>query len=684
MVYDIANISLQFYRKMIHHLYDAQKNKQIAEYLEIIDNATESTIEKMIQFFFAMDVSRDLADITEPVVIFLDSYEKISNVSMMDNTVTDWLMGEDGLFKNIPNTIWVVFGTEPLNCDDNSINLINAPELTSFNETYSKEYLNKVGIKDVRVQSDFIKSSKGMPDLLSLLVLEYQMKRKSGIAFRYEDMESKAGDWIKRLLNIFSPSEKEYIYVLSTLLWWDDDIVSNIYPEYKFNRYDNCVEKLLMLGFIENDEERYYFKKTFSDILKNYSNKEYLRIKETTAQNAIKYYKSAIDEGEMAETLLGEYLFEIIRQYTNIDISIEKLTSEYFHYISPQIRKMIESGRLSEVVRIFEFINGKITHFIDDETELSTLVLIDYSMMKRYRGDLAEAKIHVNKALEYLKQEFNDDHIYVINAYQELSSIFYFDGDYKNAISVDEHLLKIKTNTLGETDISTLWTSFYLATSYNQIGKQEEAKNILEDTMHKLDDIYPKTEKLIKNRVMHHLAIVYEGMGNDDDKKKALDIKLSLRDVRVADLGINHPYTLKMQYSIVRTYLSLKKYDEAISLCKKTIKGQESIFGSKHPDVLKSKRQLACCMREQGDIVMAINLLDEIEKDFIDTIGNYARETLNTVYEKIITIQRNVDCTEQSVELAKDALKIAKENGYDDSDEIIIRFERICKVVEKN
>lgn len=681
LIYDVANLSLKLSKKLMRFLGDKHECRQLSSYLKIIDNTPVDEVEKMLQLFFAMDVSRNLGDVIEPMVIFLDSYEKISNVALMDSNVDDWLVSEDGLIKNIPNTLWVILGTESFVWENSNdmVELVEAPELTGFERKFSIQYLEKVGIFDNNIQEDFIMISKGIPVLLSLLAKEYKLKKENGKELRYKDMECKADRWIKSLLKNFNQTEKEYIYVFGTLSWWSDEIIPEVYPNYNYNRYDNCLNKLINYKIIECDDKFYYFKKSFSDLMKNFHDENYIKVKSNTVVRAIDYYKRRVNKMKPSERLYSEYLFEIIRQFTNLNISQSEFAKEYFGFVSKKIRKLIEYAKINEVVRFFEFMNGKVTDFLEENTELASLILIDYAMMKKYRGDFSEAIKCVSRALEFLCSKYDDGNEYVMSAKQELSSALYFKGDFEESIKIDCELQKKKIESYGEHNISTLWTNFFIATTCNRLERCAEAENILKSVLENLEKYYPNDDTGLKNRVLHHLAIVYESNGNEDDMNRALEVKRELLQTRKMSLGSSHPYTLKVQYSIVRSYIALGQYEDAIKLSKKTIKAQEFILGFKHPDTLKTKRLLGCSMREGGDIEGALAIIGEVEEAFSETLGISARETLNTTYEKVITMLRSTDerCM-QAQKFAVNAVQCARKNKFGNEDELVRKLEKIC------
>ena len=66
---------------------------------------------------FAQDLAENLEHNRQPLVIFLDTYEKLVNEMLpvgepLNND--EWIRGDRGLIPNIPNVLWVIAGREKL------------------------------------------------------------------------------------------------------------------------------------------------------------------------------------------------------------------------------------------------------------------------------------------------------------------------------------------------------------------------------------------------------------------------------------------------------------------------------------------------------------------------------------------------------------------------------------------
>lgn len=91
-------------------------NKHTRELIEI-EQKSPAELYVYLPYLFAQDLADNLENSEQPLVIFLDTYEKLVNEMLsvgepLNNDV--WIRGDNGLIQCVPNVLWVIAGREKL------------------------------------------------------------------------------------------------------------------------------------------------------------------------------------------------------------------------------------------------------------------------------------------------------------------------------------------------------------------------------------------------------------------------------------------------------------------------------------------------------------------------------------------------------------------------------------------
>ena len=135
------------------------------------------------------------------------------------------------------------------------------------------------------------------------------------------------------------------------------------------------------------------------------------------------------------------------------------------------------------------------------------------------------------------------------------------------------------------------------------------------------DEIAPTTRASILDAV----GGAYRGLGLVTEAVDVLEVP---RDIRLQELGADHPDTLLSQNNLAFAYKSAGRLDEAVPLFEQTLEARRATLGTDHPDTLISQLELAGVYQAAGRLDEAIPLFERTLETQRATLGTDHAHTL--------------------------------------------------------
>jgi hypothetical protein len=160
-----------------------------------IENETPDLILNKLPYYFAGDLSDNLKNTTEPLVIFFDTYEALVNeLSGTGDPLKndEWLRNDIyGLVTNTANVLWVIAGRERIKWSQFNKEWEEAIEqhrLGDLSEADSDFFLKEAGISDALLRNSIYQLTNGTPVYLDLCVENYYMILSKGYLPNIQDI----------------------------------------------------------------------------------------------------------------------------------------------------------------------------------------------------------------------------------------------------------------------------------------------------------------------------------------------------------------------------------------------------------------------------------------------------------------------------------------------------------------
>jgi tetratricopeptide (TPR) repeat protein len=246
-----------------------------------------------------------------------------------------------------------------------------------------------------------------------------------------------------------------------------------------------------------------------------------------------------------------------------------------------------------------------------------------------YLGEAGTAADQFEASRALYARHRGPDHPDTLTTMHDLASSYQALGRYDEALKLREETLALRRAKLGPNHPDTFSSMHGLATSYDALGRQDEALKLREETLAlrraKLGPDHPDTFSS-----MHDLAASYHFLGRYAEALKLHEETLALR---TAKLGPDHPDTLTTRNNLASSYDALGRRAEALKLREETLALQKARLGPNHPSTLRSMHDLASSYDALGRRAEALKLREETLALRTAKLGPDHRDTLMTMHD---------------------------------------------------
>lgn len=224
------------------------------------------------------------------------------------------------------------------------------------------------------------------------------------------------------------------------------------------------------------------------------------------------------------------------------------------------------------------------------------------------RGDLHAARTLSTQLNEFWSGEFPDaTDEQILNLRFELANVLRSQGQYQDALDLDEKTLADQRQLLGEGHPSILITSGSFAADLRAVGRFKEALELDQRIYRGFREIFGEDHPRSLTAA-NNLAIDYRLAGQSEDARR-LDEDTVRR--RTALLGPRHPYTLTTKGHHARDLRELGDYKSSVEILREVREGFKKVLNPNVPEVLRVDKSLAVSLRKGGHTAEALRISQE-------------------------------------------------------------------------
>ncbi len=627
---------------------------------ELDDFKKESPAELLNRLIsqFIQDLSKNLEKRKEPLVIFLDTYEKLVNeMESVGEPLTndEWLRGEEGLIKYTSNVFWVIAGREKLKWERFDSAWEEALEqhmLGSLSETDGIHFLEAAGVADPKLQKELYDLTIGTPVYLDLCVDSYYTLISKGVSPTIDDFGKNPLSLIERFARYMDRDIKELVCILAQLQMWNDemvlDVVDKIYNRFSMSLYEGVKD----YSFISSISNGFFtihqtVGEVFSKIPKVFPEVFYKKILTTAAD----YCKQMISNGISS----NDYDFYLQRFVCySLKITADNcLKSFYEKTLKDIFWELYDYGRFDSIKKILEQLEERIN---DKASDNYVFILKWYAELALGSGKDSEAKKYTEDYCNRCEQLFGKESDQYADAAHLLASVFQSLAQYSETLKIRKEIFEIRKKTLGENHITTLFAMNNIGISYYLLGQYNKALEISKDVFEKEKTILNENDENLL-RIRQAIAIYLNALGRC---KEALDLsKINLKKYK--DIyGDNHPDTLVAMRDVADILSSLGKYKEALRIDKEILKKRQEILGKGHPDTIEAMKNVASILTDLGKYKEALEIGKQVLTRMQETYGENHPET-TWAMNILADIYSGLGQYEKAFEIRTDMLKKRQE-----------------------
>ena len=617
-------------------------------------NYSKDELEKNLFEYLSLDLQVIMSKRKEPLVIFIDTYEKYFNTFTNDRSslsaLEEWIRK---LIVEVPYVLWVISGREKIRENiEGEWNEIGPSmnEVRCFTEDEIKKYMTNIGV-DLSLFPLFSRLSEGIPYYLSLLCNTYEMNlNKEGKEAALD--ESKYG------INKASIAERY-------LKRFDDDIKDLLKQLVTID--DGWDDEMLEAGVIKDFDKAEHTKLIESSLVK-YNRETH---KYTIPEPIRKAIVGFVDPELIDETKkrLYDYILRVVKNesetagLTNIEqllkcSTIEQKESLFEDLMIPRINSYLGSYKMEEARILLDDYLEVFTH--SKNIEFKVKYLASEEAFFHHKGNYETALEKAEEGYQLCKEEYGEHHPATLVFLNNIASCLRSLEKYDEALEKSEECYEVQRKVLSEEHLATLATLNNMALCLKSLGYYYDAlekfKECYEGSRKVLSEDNPNTINVLYNMAgcLYKLGIYEEAL------EKYAECYEESRQV----LPESHPDTFNALDDMVLCLSSLGRYDETLEKHEECYEGIKKVLFEDNPDTITTLNNMALCLIPLGRYEEALEKFEECYKRFRQVLPEshpYVLKSLGSVADCLRLLGRYDEALEKFEE-SYEGLKVLPES----------------------
>lgn len=193
------------------------------------------------------------------------------------------------------------------------------------------------------------------------------------------------------------------------------------------------------------------------------------------------------------------------------------------------------------------------------------------------------------------------------DTYMGLATGYFRQGDFENAITQFERILKSREERLGADHPDTLYVLDSLGGALNRAGRSDEAelayRRVIEGSIEELGEDDPYILQILRK-----LAVT---LGSQDKLDESRALYAELLPKYRAIIGENDPQTLNLQYEYGLELNSIGAFEKAAEIYTDLFARRALTLGTDHPETQIAKAALGKSLADAGKVEQGLEMMDD-------------------------------------------------------------------------
>lgn len=229
-------------------------------------------------------------------------------------------------------------------------------------------------------------------------------------------------------------------------------------------------------------------------------------------------------------------------------------------------------------------------------------------------------------------------------------------GQIREAVRMQQQIVRIKEQTLPEDDSSRLSSQHELASAYLQNGEVEKAIPLLEQVLQVRDHKLPEDDRR-RLASQHQLAGAYL---RNNQVEKAVALLEHVVQIQKQTLPESHPNGLSSQQTLANAYLENNQLEKAVTLLEQVVQIEEQILAENHPKRLSSQHELAGAYSRNNQVEKAVALLEHVVQIREQTLAKSHPDRLASQHQLAISLWL-LNRREAALQMMKHVVEVLRE-----------------------
>ncbi len=290
--------------------------------------------------------------------------------------------------------------------------------------------------------------------------------------------------------------------------------------------------------------------------------------------------------------------------------SAHEQTKEVSAFIEAMLSSVDPANTRGRDVTLREMLDAaasRVAVELRDQPEVEAAVRMVIGTTYQKLGLYAEARTHLERALELRRASVGNTHIDTLISMNSLAALLLDQGHLAEAEPLMQEVLALHRRQLGDNHIETIIATNNYATLLKDLGRLAEAEPLQREAYERMRArLGPAHSDTLAAGC--NLGTLLLALGRPDE---AEPLMREIVTNCAGDGGADHPVTLYANTILATALGKLGRTADAEHILRETIEHQRRVLGPTHPNTLASINNLASLLQGQGDLVAAQALIKE-------------------------------------------------------------------------
>ncbi len=489
-----------------------------------------------------------------------------------------------------------------------------------------------------------------------------------------------------QLLSNTLPHKLDANQIFSAISQIIEDLPINLKTQNQ--QIDTDLAAIVHHAIDKNPDNRYQSPREFKTDLQNWLNGDVISVKHNTFWHSIKHISKkhkALVVGTLLAVmgLVTGLVFAVsfalkeqdARRIAESNAKTSKKTVEFINELFSSADPDNLYGEELTLLQVIDNADTAITSQLQEEHEVEVNIRLTLAGVYASLGEVELAQKQNDAVVALFPLLENHDGIIDLQYQHTLiqSNIHLYQNKYEEDI---KHV-KSALNDPKFKHKNTLLLDIQLAHAQLMLGKLDEAKVIIEQTLEQNKNIDPANNNILYAQEIN--AMILDKMGKFAQAKTIND---NIITVRKKYFGVNHPKTLSALNNLAAVEDNLGNFSKAEEIMRQVIQGKIKVLGKKHLSTLISRTNLLSFFVKRHELQQADEYSQKLLADMTIFVGPLNKYTLvvNNIRAYLL---EDLGQIKKAEEMYRETLKNYQNMGTDSGSELLVLQSNLAMLLMK-